>query len=815
VSSVITFLFGNKEQDARRNYFYTSKNNWIYKILTFLFFFLDFFSCLTPEELVAPSPATDSNGFPSKFFYMNLMKNDPSGARKIASTNNNNYDTLKGSSNGLSKGNNNGTTVTTTANVLVVKSEPGEDSSRSTPSSSPGLEEQQLHRKTPVKRREMSPPKENGHTNGTTNGHHGQQNGHKSDTESVTSIKSEKRDNDSSCEEKGDEKMDTNDQETNNGLPMSLASSPRSILSSASSTGSHRSSPPRPLSHPPSSSSPRRSPPQGQREMSPSTLIITKGQPNNNSSSQRSSPAMSVSSRGGSPPGHPMMATHFLPPHHQLHPSNNNGLSHHQMHHPSHGPVPGLFHATQLHARLTAGDTSRRDQQRETSNGSPMVHVEIRNLSDKHSVNNTSEPPLSVVTSTSLSFHQSSMYRINGVRPEVISGGAVTPSSGNNGGPGGNSNSSGSSQGQIQPSSHPPTGIHNMSSHSLQLQQQNGGHGGVSNGQMTNGHNHHHHNGSGGMHLHHNVSHLPFQTRKSPTHLMSRSPNSSPSNSSSSGSIQHSPGSTGSSGGCSTVGGTIIAGGNIGMVNSSNAGTNGTHHVNLSRTPTVIMGEAGGVRTMLWSQPGQNIPNPALEIGLGGGGGASPPGSGGNLSISSGASSNGSYAGSLHNGSGGNSPPGNQLNNNNVSNNGPNSNNNSNSNGHHNPAIQKGVLSMERLWANEALNLSTGASNTTNGHGGLGGGNHNVNGQTGSGPTGQNQDDDDYEQPMICMICEDRATGLHYGIITCEGYNFIIIFFLIPTFLLFCSEKKRYLLHFTFYCFSNLLGNCMIVFYYY
>lgn len=25
------------------------------------------------------------------------------------------------------------------------------------------------------------------------------------------------------------------------------------------------------------------------------------------------------------------------------------------------------------------------------------------------------------------------------------------------------------------------------------------------------------------------------------------------------------------------------------------------------------------------------------------------------------------------------------------------------------------------------------------------------------------------EQPMICMICEDKATGLHYGIITCEG----------------------------------------------
>ncbi|XP_035213227.1 hormone receptor 4-like [Stegodyphus dumicola] len=28
---------------------------------------------------------------------------------------------------------------------------------------------------------------------------------------------------------------------------------------------------------------------------------------------------------------------------------------------------------------------------------------------------------------------------------------------------------------------------------------------------------------------------------------------------------------------------------------------------------------------------------------------------------------------------------------------------------------------------------------------------------------------DDDGQPMVCMICEDRATGLHYGIITCEG----------------------------------------------
>ncbi|KAH9412382.1 hypothetical protein DERP_013625 [Dermatophagoides pteronyssinus] len=33
----------------------------------------------------------------------------------------------------------------------------------------------------------------------------------------------------------------------------------------------------------------------------------------------------------------------------------------------------------------------------------------------------------------------------------------------------------------------------------------------------------------------------------------------------------------------------------------------------------------------------------------------------------------------------------------------------------------------------------------------------------------QNQPQPGDNQQMICMICEDRATGLHYGIITCEG----------------------------------------------
>ena len=30
-------------------------------------------------------------------------------------------------------------------------------------------------------------------------------------------------------------------------------------------------------------------------------------------------------------------------------------------------------------------------------------------------------------------------------------------------------------------------------------------------------------------------------------------------------------------------------------------------------------------------------------------------------------------------------------------------------------------------------------------------------------------DDSDSDEPMVCEICDDKATGLHYGIITCEG----------------------------------------------
>ncbi|KAB7502919.1 Hormone receptor 4 [Armadillidium nasatum] len=86
---------------------------------------------------------------------------------------------------------------------------------------------------------------------------------------------------------------------------------------------------------------------------------------------------------------------------------------------------------------------------------------------------------------------------------------------------------------------------------------------------------------------------------------------------------------------------------------------------------------------------------------------------------------------------------------------------------------QSAPLNMERLWAGErpqtqqhtqpdsqaALNLSkVGLWGDVHPHGGVD-----------SSGVPMTMDDEEDDQPMICMICEDRATGLHYGIITCEG----------------------------------------------
>ncbi|XP_066985760.1 hormone receptor 4 isoform X4 [Macrobrachium rosenbergii] len=83
-------------------------------------------------------------------------------------------------------------------------------------------------------------------------------------------------------------------------------------------------------------------------------------------------------------------------------------------------------------------------------------------------------------------------------------------------------------------------------------------------------------------------------------------------------------------------------------------------------------------------------------------------------------------------------------------------------------------LNMERLWAGDRSQLpqtqpdSQAALNlTTVGMWGARANGMDTGVSVPAQPT-QTEDDED-DQPMICMICEDRATGLHYGIITCEG----------------------------------------------
>ena len=71
--------------------------------------------------------------------------------------------------------------------------------------------------------------------------------------------------------------------------------------------------------------------------------------------------------------------------------------------------------------------------------------------------------------------------------------------------------------------------------------------------------------------------------------------------------------------------------------------------------------------------------------------------------------------------------------------------------------LDRPPLDMAELWRR-----SSDQSQNSGGTGGGGFFNQNSN-----EPTNRIIDED--EQPMICMICEDKATGLHYGIITCEG----------------------------------------------
>lgn len=126
--------------------------------------------------------------------------------------------------------------------------------------------------------------------------------------------------------------------------------------------------------------------------------------------------------------------------------------------------------------------------------------------------------------------------------------------------------------------------------------------------------------------------------------------------------------------------------------------------------PTVIMGEAGGVRTMIWSQPS-----------------AEPPQTAPGPASSSWSNSEESAAQLLLNLGQARAP----------------------------------ALNMERLWAgdlsqlpasHQALNLSWPPAPWLR-----------------NGEPARQEEAEDEDQPMVCMICEDKATGLHYGIITCEG----------------------------------------------
>lgn len=78
---------------------------------------------------------------------------------------------------------------------------------------------------------------------------------------------------------------------------------------------------------------------------------------------------------------------------------------------------------------------------------------------------------------------------------------------------------------------------------------------------------------------------------------------------------------------------------------------------------------------------------------------------------------------------------------------------------------------MERLWAGDYSQLPPGqlhALNLSAAQQPWGGGSTNTTG-LGRGLDNPHEPTDEDEQPLVCMICEDKATGLHYGIITCEG----------------------------------------------
>ncbi|XP_043802846.1 hormone receptor 4 isoform X3 [Apis laboriosa] len=173
--------------------------------------------------------------------------------------------------------------------------------------------------------------------------------------------------------------------------------------------------------------------------------------------------------------------------------------------------------------------------------------------------------------------------------------------------------------------------------------------------------------------------------------------------------------------------------------------------------PTVIMGEIGGVRTMIWSAPPLDpVPPPAASWTATAAAAAA-------AAAASCSSSEESAAQLLLNlgqesrGKGGSAAP----------------------------YASGPPLNMERLWAGDmtqlpaaqqmqALNLTaSGSGQAWERNGGVVKSEAAAASQPMSAappaPPMPAQEHEEDETPMICMICEDKATGLHYGIITCEG----------------------------------------------
>ncbi|XP_065170854.1 hormone receptor 4 isoform X3 [Atheta coriaria] len=199
----------------------------------------------------------------------------------------------------------------------------------------------------------------------------------------------------------------------------------------------------------------------------------------------------------------------------------------------------------------------------------------------------------------------------------------------------------------------------------------------------------------------------------------------------------------------------------------STGGARANSNPPIRQTPTVIMGEAGGVRTMIWSQPTSLAQSPMVEPQLHAT--TSTWSNSSNSNHSSATNPEESAAQMLLNLGQERSRSAVISRNVTTTMRSPTSH------------FSNVPLNMERLWAGDltqlpanqqiqALNLSSPTALPPAPPMMYGNIKQEMKAPQGiidPGVVLENHEEE--EQPMICMICEDKATGLHYGIITCEG----------------------------------------------